>query len=477
MAFAFPNVRHLYAVQEVAQLNRINLAAEKVHLSQPAVTQAVAKLESALSARLFDRRPEGMFPTEMGELFLARVARALGFLKEGERQARRRAGKTEGPGRRDFHRLTTAVQLRALVAVARTGNFSHAARELGVSQPAVHRAAKDLERLSGMVFFDTVRRGVELTAPAEVFAHNVRLAMAEIEQGHFEMGEYLGRDSTRIRVGALPLSRSAILPAAMDALLRDSPGRVQLHCVDGPYAALLRDLRFGALDFLIGALRDPAPAEDVEQEPLFDDPLAVVAAPGHPLAGQRSVTLEQTLAHPWIAPPRETPSGSYLYEILKIPQRPDTPVRIVASSMVLVRGLMMRGDYLTIMSRRQIEVELATGALVALPCPLPGSARPIGLTFRRGWQPTPTQARFLDLVRAQARRAAGDAGGARPVGTGGGAGGRDDGGDGGRDDDGGDGGGDGGRGDGGGTGGGIGGDRGIGGGTVGGAGGRAGARL
>ena len=135
--FTLPNVRHLYAVQEVAESNRINVAADRVHLSQPAVTQAVGKLEQALAVRLFDRRPEGMYPTEVGELYLHRVTRALGYLKDGERQARKRAPKQGAQGRRDFHRLTTAVQLKALTAVARTGNFSHAARLLGVSQPAV----------------------------------------------------------------------------------------------------------------------------------------------------------------------------------------------------------------------------------------------------------------------------------------------------------------------------------------------------
>jgi len=74
----------------------------------------------------------------------------------------------------------------------------------------------------------------------------------------------------------------------------------------------------------------------------------------------------------------------------------------VASSLVLVRGLMMRGDYLTIMSRKQIEVEQAHGLLVPLDVDLHDSLRPIGLTFRAGWQPTPTQQRFLDMVREAA---------------------------------------------------------------------------
>jgi len=399
--YTFPNVRHLLALQEVAARHRINLAAAAVHLSQPAVTQAVAKLETALSARLFDRRPEGMFPTEMGEIFLRRVDRALELLKEGERQARKKATRPGPAGRRDFHRLTTAVQLRALTAVAQTGNFSHAAQQLGVSQPAVHRAARDLERLSGLVFFEPVRRGVLLTPAAEAFAHNVRLAKAEIRQGYYEVGEYLGRDSTRIAVGAMPLSRTTILPAAIDELLRESEGRLQLQVSDGAYGALLRDLRFGELDVLIGALRDPAPADDVVQEPLFEDTLSVVAARSHPLAGKPGLTLDDTLAYPWIAPPLPTPTGTYLYDSLKIPQLPDTPVRVVANSLVLVRGLMMRGDYVTIMSDKQIEVEQQYGIMAPLPIDLSESARPIGLTYRANWRPTPTQARFLDLIRKQ----------------------------------------------------------------------------
>ncbi|WP_323785805.1 LysR family transcriptional regulator [Thalassovita sp.] len=398
MQVTLPNVRHLQAVREVAGCHRINEAAKRVHLSQPAVTQAVAKLERAVNEPLFDRRPEGMFTTEAGRLFLHRVNRALDLLKEGERQARRKASQ---PGRRDFHRLTTSTQLRALTAVAQTENFSHAARQLGVSQPAVHRAAKDLERLSGMTFFEPVRRGVQLTPSADSFAYYVRLAAAEMRQGEYEISALQGRDSTQIVVGSLPLSRPAILPAAMDRLLRSTEGGVQLHCIDAPYETLLRDLRFGEVDFILGALRDPLPADDVVQEPLFEDRLYVVAGKDHPLTKRSGLTLEDTLSFSWIAPPKSTPSGSYLFESLKIPQLPNTPVRIVASSLALVRGLMMRGDYLTIMSRRQLEVEMEIGMLVTLPIDLKGSARSIGLTCRAGWDPTPTQTRFMDMIRQE----------------------------------------------------------------------------
>ncbi|MFV0515516.1 MAG: LysR family transcriptional regulator [Jhaorihella sp.] len=402
MQTEFLNIRHLLALHEVIATRRIALAAGRVHLSQPAVTQAIARLERDLGARLFERRATGMFPTQAGEMFGRRVARMLDFLKTGEAQALRKSPRPGRARRAGFHRLVSAVQLRCLIAVADAGSFSQAARRLGVSQPAVQRAARDLESLTGLELFEPVRRGIALSPAAEALARNARLAAAEIRQGRYEIGAHLGRDSTRISIGTLPLSRTALLPGAIDAMLRASPGRVQVHCVDGPYERLLRELRHGELDFILGALREPSPADDVEQEKLFSDALSVVASVDHPLAGREGLTLQDTLDYPWIAPPKSTPSGSFLFERLGIPGLADTPVRIVSSSLVMARGLMLRGDYITIMSRRQYAVEESLGLLAALPIALEHSERPIGLTFRRDWMATPSQARLLGLIRARA---------------------------------------------------------------------------
>ena len=138
----------------------------------------------------------------------------------------------------------------------------------------------------------------------------------------------------------------------------------------------------------------------VIQERLFDDLLAIVVRRGHPLCRRENIGLADTVDYPWIAPPRETPAGSYLYQTLRIPEMAATPVKVVSSSLVLVRGLLLEGDYVTIISHHQARHDLESGALVTLPIPLPDSARAIGLTTRRGWQPTPTQAMFIDSVKA-----------------------------------------------------------------------------
>ncbi|MCB1382199.1 MAG: LysR family transcriptional regulator [Notoacmeibacter sp.] len=397
-----PNIRHLRVFKEVAHCRSVSAAATRAHLSQPAVTQAVAKLEEELGAGLFERRPDGMFTTAIGTRFLFRVERALDHLETGARYAARAGLRNQARGFSHFDRLLTAAQLRALSALSEASNFSMAARNIGLSQPSIHRAARNLEKLSGIRLFDSAPEGVSLTHAAQILAQRTRLALAELQQGFDEVGEFLGRDSSHIVVGSLPLARSSIMPAAINAMVAERR-HVQVRVVDGTYDELLRRLRQGDVDFLIGALRFPPPADDIAQEHLFDDPLAIVAGAQHPLAGKASVELEETLGYPWVAPPRSTPAGGYLFNTLRIEEREQTPVRVVSSSLVLLRGLLTTGNYITIISTHQTAHELKTGLLVTLPVALGDNARPIGLAFRKDWKPTPAQKLFLDFVRDAAK--------------------------------------------------------------------------
>lgn len=403
MAFDFPNIRHLRAFREVARHRGISAAADTVYLSQPAITQAISKLETLLGVALFDRLTDGMNVTEPGAMFLRRVERMLDELTYGVDEAIRLQPGKSSKGFARFDRLVTAAQLRALIALAEARNFSIAARNTGISQPSIHRAGRDLERLAGFELFRTASHGIELTQAAERLARRANLAAAELQQGLFELEAFKGKDSTRITIGTMPLARTRILPQAINDILTDHAG-IQLRTIEGPYAELLRGLRYGESDFLIGALRDPAPTEDVLQEALFNDVLAIVTRPGHPLAGRAQVTLEETLQFAWIAPPKTTPAGSYLSNVLRIPELVNSPVKVVSSSLVLVRGLLLEGDYVTIISRHQAQHELDHGTLISLPVELPNNSRPIGLTFRLGWHPTATQARFLDHIRNRAPR-------------------------------------------------------------------------
>jgi len=397
----FPNIRHMRLLLETTRLGSVSAAAEACHLSQPAASQAISRLEADIGTALLVRNRKPAQLTQSGTLFVARATKALEHLKKGSQAALREA---DAAVRRTstFEMSVTASQLRNLIAIANTGNFTVAANTTGLSQPSVHRAARSLEEAIGLPLFVARPSGVRLTPAAERFVVSVKLAQAELRQGLEEISHTLGREKGTFVLGSLPLARTTIVPKTIHSMVSSVDG-FQVSVVEGRYAELLRSLREGDIDCLIGALRHPAPAEDVQQEHLFRDALSIVAHPSHPLVGKKGVHIDETLDFPWIAPPKETPAGQYLFETLRIEDRRDTPVRVVSSSMAILRGVLAEGPYLSVVSRHQINVDEDLGAISALDIDLTGHIRDIGLTYRQGWRPTETQHQFIGFLRRFSR--------------------------------------------------------------------------
>lgn len=398
-----PNLRHLRAFVLVAECGGVTRAAGRIHLSQPAITQALSKLEERFAAKLFEFGPEGMVTTVAGRLLRDRVERALALIEAGAREALRGEARRSGGGFARFEQLITVAQLRALAAMATTRNFSLAARDLGLSQPSVHRAARDLERLTGLTLFVATKQGVDLTPAAEVFARHAALAHAELQQGFAEVSESLGRDPGLIVVGAMPFGRTKLLPDALNHLSRVRP-LARVKVISAPYDGLLGRLRHGVIDFLLGALRDPLPIDDVVQEPLIVDPLAIVARADHPLVARARVDRDDLLAFPWAVPGDDTPTRAVFNQMFPPEDVARMPGGMLeTSSLVLLRGVLTGSDRLTILSARQALYEIEQGLLAVVPYPVEMGGRQIGLTYRRGWRPTATQAILLDHLRAAGR--------------------------------------------------------------------------
>ena len=318
-------------------------------------------------------------------------------LRDGAKNALREAG-NKAVRRQNFELSVTASQLRNLIAIANTGSFTVAARSLGLSQPTVHHTARNLEAVAGTPFFTARASGVRLTAAADAFMRGAKLAQSELRQAIEDVSRETGEEHGTFVLGSLPLARTAIVPKAIHAMVSTVEG-FQVRVVEGRYAELLRSLREGDIDCLIGALRHPIPTDDIEQELLFQDALAIVAHPSHPLVDQRMVKLDETVEFPWIAPPKETPAGQYLFDTLQIHKRAESPVRVVSSSMAVLRGVLAEGHYVSVVSRHQINVEEALGTIAVLDVQLSGHIRDIGLTYRSDWTPTETQSLFIEYLR------------------------------------------------------------------------------
>jgi len=407
MLFAVPNLRHIRACRDVARYRSVSAAAKHVHLSQSAVSQAIANLEDMLGVSLFDRRPNGMIATDPGALFLARAERALDLLHQGATETLRLGGKTgekERPadGGSQFDQLISAVQLRAIDAISDADSFSSAARAIGLSQPSIHRAARGLEQLAGIPLFQKSERGVALSRPAQILARYSGLVLAELEQAVVDVDAWRGRNVGRIVVGSLPFAHNFILPTALNHFA-DARPEVKVSVVDGPYNDLLGGLRNGKLDFLIGALREPNPIAGVVQERLLDAPLAVLARRGHPLTSGRRIDTNDLAAYPWVVPREGAPTRTHFDALFANAQHAPPPNIVETNSPMLIRALVVGSDRLTIASPYQFSgggtSTDTTDQLEQLPIELANTARPIGITMRRGWHPTASQAKFLSCLR------------------------------------------------------------------------------
>lgn len=380
------NFRHLRAVTAIVEQGSLNAAADIINLSQPALTQGLAKLESQLGCALFERRHDGVVATACGLVLAERVRSAIGYLALEARTggSPRRSGQPE--------RLMTSTQLRAFLAFADVGSFVGAAVATGLSQPAIHRAVRDMERLLGTPLADRRGRGVVLNALGRRLARGARLAANEIAAAIVELNP-ASSEGGRIVVGAMPLSRAKVLPAAIALLLRAAPSATT-SVVDGSWRELIEPLQDGVIDLMIGALRDPVPA-GLDQRPLFADKLAIVARAGHPLAGHNPDTA--VLAqHPWIIGHQGTPLRQSWQAMFAGYETPRAPIE--CGSVMTIRRLLLDSDLLTLLSPDQVALEISSRALTLLGPPLAGATRSIGLITRTGWRPTRVQQLLVDLL-------------------------------------------------------------------------------
>jgi DNA-binding transcriptional LysR family regulator len=302
-------------------------------------------------------------------------------------------------GARDLARREqqmTATQLRAFLALADAGSFVSASGATGLSQPTLHRAVRDLEHLAGTVLVERRGRGVVLTGNGRQLARGVRLAAGEISAAIAETRPDRAEGGGSITIGAMPLSRAVLLPAAIAELTRVSP-RTSVDVVEGSWRELVEPLRDGILDMMIGALRDTPPA-DLVQKPLFEDRLVVVAGVRHPLVGRHDVTLDDLARFPWIVGRDGAPLRAQWEALFEGRPLPSAPIE--CGSVMTIRGILRSTHFLTLLSPDQIALELSSGLLATIGEPLERNVRVIGVTTRAAWRPTTAQARFIALVES-----------------------------------------------------------------------------
>ena len=393
-------LRHLRVFLAVVEHGSASRASVALLRAQSAITRSVLALERELGVPLFERRSQGMLATRYGEALLRRAQRASDELDYARRELARAPGSAARLRAAPVFSMQISEQrLRAFVALTELHHMPTVASQIGITQPAVSAAVRQLEASLGLLLFDRTPKGMLPTGHGDILALHVKRALAELRHASDEIVSLRGTTTGTVAVGALPLGRTLILPRAIARVVSRHPG-LRIETVEGPFATLAAALRSGDIDFILGALRPPDYATDLVGAALLSEELAIVARADHPHFRRTSATLRTVARGAWVLPRRGTPTRE-LVEALFAKHRISAPdVRVETSDLAVLRGVLLESDLVTAISARQLDHEFRTGLLKALPIALPETSRRIGITLRSGSVPSPGATLLMDEIRA-----------------------------------------------------------------------------
>ncbi|WP_433519111.1 LysR family transcriptional regulator [Nonomuraea sp. CA-143628] len=190
-------------------------------------------------------------------------------------------------------------QMRYVVAVAETSNFTRAAEQCLVVQSALSHQIARLERELGAKLFERTSRRVRLTPAGAAFLPAARQALDAAERARAEVAAAAGEIRGRLAIGAIPTVAAVDLPAALKEFhLRHRQVRISLR--SGASEDLIEGVRQGTLDVAFLGLPLGARPKGVRGRELARGDLVALVAPDHPLAEEQHVDLHQLSDEPFV---------------------------------------------------------------------------------------------------------------------------------------------------------------------------------
>ncbi|HEY4318581.1 MAG TPA: LysR family transcriptional regulator, partial [Herbaspirillum sp.] len=295
-----------------------------------------------------------------------------------------------------FDMLFNKDRLQIFVTLAESHHMPTVANLLGITQPAVSAAITELEASLGIPLFIRTAKGMLINEAGEILVLRTKLALAELRHVEADIAALHGKTQGLVTVGSHPLSRTVILPRAINRVLREHP-LVRIETVEG------RDLRIGLrsgdIDFALLTLRPGHPLPGMVDTPLMTDRMAVFVRAGHPLTKLAEVTVDDLRRAEWILPARHTPTRELFDQAFhhvsgSLPKSP-----IETSDLSILRGMLLDSDLITAISPQQLDMERKLGILKMLDFEFEKTARVIAVMQRAKSHPSPGAAALMRAIQ------------------------------------------------------------------------------
>jgi DNA-binding transcriptional LysR family regulator len=249
--------------------------------------------------------------------------------------------------------------LRVFAAVARTLHYTRAARELGLSQPAVSARIACLEKDLGTRLLRRAGRAMALTPAGEVLALEAGKVIVRLEAAREAVEQVKGLLRGRLRIGASTTPGIYLVPRAAARFAKRHPGvalEVRVDNTLGVEEAVLRG------DLHVGVVGGHLARQELRSEPLCEDELIVFAAPDHPLAKKKTVELDEVLEHGFAMRERGSATRDS-FERWLAERGKAFRVGVELGSPEAVKHAVAEGSWLGVLSRLCLEWEIQAGRL------------------------------------------------------------------------------------------------------------------
>ena len=288
---------------------------------------------------------------------------------------------------RDLHVFLTVVQC---------GSMAKAARQLGVSQPAVSGVIADLEHTLGVRLVDRSARGIEPTACGGALLKRSIAAFDELKQSIRDIEFLSDQTAGDVRIAAPVVFVRGFVATVIDRLTRRHPRIVCHVTAEGGY----RPLEEREVDLAIAFLMvNPIAQDRMEAEILYDAPLSVIAATTNPWARRRKVRLADLMNEPWTLPPSESPLEAVSVDVFRAAGLELPAITVVAQGSVVRLALVAEGRFLTIAPEAALRWLGRDMPLAALPIDLSDFHNPIGIVTLKNRTLTPVARLFIETAR------------------------------------------------------------------------------
>jgi DNA-binding transcriptional LysR family regulator len=297
--------------------------------------------------------------------------------------------------------------LQVFFAVVQCRSMAKAAKELGVTQPAVSEVVAGLEHAFGVRLFDRTPQGVEPTIYGRALLKRGLAALDELKQGIRDI-EFLA-DPTKgeVRIGCPDSLAGGLLAPFVETFCGHHPG-IAITIEPVPWPTLeMPELHARKLDVVVGRLSKPQAddpfGDDVDVEILFRDEAVVVAGAKSRWARQGKIGLADLRDASWVGTSQETLTRTLLDRAYQAANLPTPAMRVVTFSVQLRAYLLARRDFVAAMPRSMLKLNPECHGLRELPVKLPNPSFPVIVVTLKGRTITPPVDLFLDGLRHHVR--------------------------------------------------------------------------